>query len=222
MKIKYFLLSLLVVSSVALADEVKSPSATNVVVKQAGDLIESTVNYITKPFLSDKDVECLARNIFYEAGSESAEGKIAVGMVTINRAQDSRFGSSVCEVVKARTVVVKSREIKKSEMVKVGFFGRPEMIIKTETVKESVPICQFSWYCQYTRKPKPDDERWIESQQIAENIAAGQYLEYRQKYIEAMYFHAAGIRPVWAKSKKLVSRTGRHIFYGESKVDNKI
>ena len=33
-----------------------------------------------------KDIQCLARNIYFEAGSEPEEGKVAVGLVTINRA----------------------------------------------------------------------------------------------------------------------------------------
>jgi len=211
---KNFLLSLLLVSSTVLADEVRSPTATEIVVKKAGDFIESTVNLITTPFLSDKDVECLARNIFYESGGEPTEGKIAVGIVTINRAQDPRFGKSVCEVVKARTVVVKTREVKKTEMIRTGYFGRPEPVEIKSMIKEQVPVCQFSWMCQgYLKKPKIDDDRWIESQEIARNIAQGEYTEFRDKYGNAMYFHAAGIRPIWAKSKKLVTRTGQHIFY---------
>lgn len=43
--------------------------------------------------------ECLARNIFFEAGVEDIKGKIAVGQVTLNRVKDGRWGDSVCEVV---------------------------------------------------------------------------------------------------------------------------
>ena len=38
----------------------------------------------------NKDLDCLARNIYYEAGLESEEGKVAVGLVTINRSQDEK------------------------------------------------------------------------------------------------------------------------------------
>ena len=184
------------------------------VVEQATSFVERTVNMIATPFLSDKDVECLARNIFYESGGEPTEGKIAVGIVTINRAQDPRFGNSVCEVVKARTVVTKVREVKKTEMVHVGYFGRPEQVTKTTEVVQQVPVCQFSWVCAgYAKKPKSDDERWVESRAIAEGIARGEYAEYRAKYGTAMYFHATGIRPIWAKTKRYITRTGHHIFY---------
>ena len=49
---KNILLSLLLVASgVVLADEVKSPSATEVVVKQAGNIIESTIKYVCNTIL---------------------------------------------------------------------------------------------------------------------------------------------------------------------------
>lgn len=215
MKLKNFLISLAVAlsSTVVVAEEVEV-TFSGKMINQATTFVERTVNIITTPFLSDKDVDCLARNIFYESGSEPTEGKIAVGIVTINRAQDPRFGNSVCEVVKARTVVVKNREVKRTEMVRVGYFGRPEPVTTTQTVTEQVPVCQFSWVCSgYAKKPKSDDERWVESRAIAEGIARGEYAEYRTKYGTALFFHSTGVRPIWAKTKKMVTKTGHHLFY---------
>ena len=221
MKLKHFLISLLVVSSTAVVAqesqvaEVKAEiSYRDQIVDQANKFVERTVNMIVTPFLSDRDVECLARNIFYESGGEPTEGKIAVGIVTVNRAQDPRFGKSVCDVVKARTVVAKTREVKQTEMVKIGFFGRPEPVTTTRLIAEQIPVCQFSWVCSgYAKKPKSDDDRWVESQAIAEGIARGDYEEYRVKYGTALYFHASGIRPIWAKSKRMITKTGHHLFY---------
>ena len=45
------------------------------------------------------DVECLARNIYYEAGIEPMTGKIAVGNITINRVRTKYWGSHICDVV---------------------------------------------------------------------------------------------------------------------------
>lgn len=215
MKLKHFLISLAVaLSSTAVVAEETEVTFSGKMINQATTFVERTVNMIATPFLSDKDVDCLARNIFYESGGEPTEGKIAVGIVTINRAQDPRFGRSVCEVVKARTVVVKSREVKRTEMVRVGYFGRPEKVTQTHTVTEQVPVCQFSWVCAgYARQPKSTDERWVESRAIAEGIARGDYEEYRAKYGTALFFHSTGVRPIWAKTKQVITRTGHHIFY---------
>ena len=49
------------------------------------------------------EVDCLARNIYFEAGSEPTAGKIAVGQVTINRVKSGDYASSVCGVVKQKT-----------------------------------------------------------------------------------------------------------------------
>jgi spore germination cell wall hydrolase CwlJ-like protein len=48
------------------------------------------------------DVECLTRNIYYEAGVESRVGKFAVAQVTINRLKTGYWGNSICKVVYAR------------------------------------------------------------------------------------------------------------------------
>lgn len=45
------------------------------------------------------DVECLARNIYWEAGVEPMTGKIAVGNVTLNRVKTKYWGSHICDVV---------------------------------------------------------------------------------------------------------------------------
>ena len=45
------------------------------------------------------DSDCLAKNIYYEAGIETIEGKFAVAQVTINRLKAQRWGNSICKVV---------------------------------------------------------------------------------------------------------------------------
>jgi spore germination cell wall hydrolase CwlJ-like protein len=47
----------------------------------------------------EKDVQCLAKNIYYEAGNESRTGKIAVANVTLNRVKSGKFPKEVCAVV---------------------------------------------------------------------------------------------------------------------------
>ena len=49
-----------------------------------------------------KDIQCLAKNIFFEAGTESMLGKIAVGQVTVNRVKNGYWGETVCDVVHAK------------------------------------------------------------------------------------------------------------------------
>ena len=70
------------------------------------------------PGVSDKQVECLAKNIYFEARNQSEYGKFAVANVTMNRVKDPRFPNTICDVV----------------------FQGPR-------VKKRVGGCQFSWYC---------------------------------------------------------------------------
>lgn len=44
-------------------------------------------------------LECMARNIYFEAGVEDLKGKIAVANVTMNRVKSRHYPGSVCGVV---------------------------------------------------------------------------------------------------------------------------
>jgi len=47
----------------------------------------------------NKEIYCMAKNIYHEAAYESFEGKSAVSQVVLNRLNDPRFPKTVCEVV---------------------------------------------------------------------------------------------------------------------------
>ena len=52
---------------------------------------------------NNRDLKCLADNIYYEAGNQSTRGKLAVAAVTINRVNSPKFPKSICSVVYQRT-----------------------------------------------------------------------------------------------------------------------
>jgi spore germination cell wall hydrolase CwlJ-like protein len=54
--------------------------------------------------VSEVDVECMSRNIFYEAGIESELGKYAVAQVTVNRWQ-AKKPKSICQIIYAKAKV---------------------------------------------------------------------------------------------------------------------
>lgn len=47
----------------------------------------------------DKQLDCLAKAVYYEARSEDSVGQMAVAEVVMNRVRDPRFPKSICEVV---------------------------------------------------------------------------------------------------------------------------
>lgn len=50
-----------------------------------------------------RQIDCLALNMYREAASEPENGKIAVALVTMNRVKAPGFPDSVCKVVQQRT-----------------------------------------------------------------------------------------------------------------------
>jgi spore germination cell wall hydrolase CwlJ-like protein len=48
---------------------------------------------------SKREFDCLARNIYYEAGIEDRLGKVAVAQVTLNRVKTGYWGKNICKVV---------------------------------------------------------------------------------------------------------------------------
>lgn len=57
-----------------------------------------------EPTVDPRAVECMAKAIYFEAGSESEKGKIAVAKVVMNRVNSNGvYPDNVCEVVYQRT-----------------------------------------------------------------------------------------------------------------------
>ena len=51
------------------------------------------------PINSEKEIKCLALNIYFEARGEPQNGQFAVAAVTMNRVKSYRFPNTVCKVV---------------------------------------------------------------------------------------------------------------------------
>jgi spore germination cell wall hydrolase CwlJ-like protein len=88
-----------------------------------------------------KQLDCLTRNIYWEAAGEPFEGKVAVAQVTMNRVASGKFGSGVCGVVYQKNV----------------FYEKV--------------VCQFSWACETNHKIKPIyPKNWAESEEVAKKV----------------------------------------------------
>ena len=89
----------------------------------------------------EKQLDCLALNIYREAGYESFEGKVAVAQVTMNRVKKGTFGDDVCGVVYQKNII----------MEKV--------------------VCQFSWACDSAAKTRPvNQSAYNESMAVAKKV----------------------------------------------------
>jgi spore germination cell wall hydrolase CwlJ-like protein len=53
-------------------------------------------------FHSKKEFQCIAENIYYEAGVEGFIGKISVAQTVFNRAETGKWGNSFCDVIHSK------------------------------------------------------------------------------------------------------------------------
>jgi len=93
------------IEDTAMAHTVGGYEKIQSVKKQQEEIIQKSIKKEKKKYLSSnaKAITCLADNIYYEAGNEPRNGKIAVAGVTMNRARNPKYPSNVCSVVYQRT-----------------------------------------------------------------------------------------------------------------------
>ena len=137
-----------------------------------------------------KQVECLAKNIYFEARNEPFAGQFAVALVTLNRVRDTSFPDTICKVV--------YQGIHTAD----GFPKRDR--------------CQFSWYCDGASDEIRNLVAFNTTQKIA-NLAMLQYSKLKSEGLDytegAIYYHTYEINPRWSTAYPKVGRIGDHIFY---------
>ena len=150
-------------------------------------------NYSSLNFVLEnraKQVECLAKNIYFEARNEPFAGQFAVALVTLNRVSDTAFPDTICKVV--------YQGIHTTD----GFPKRDR--------------CQFSWYCDGASDEIRNLVAFNTTQKIA-NLAMLQYSKLKSEGLDytegAIYYHTHEIKPRWSTAYPKVGRIGDHIFY---------
>ena len=91
--------------------------------------------------MRERQLACLSKNIYYEAGSEPFEGKVAVAQVTLNRVNSGQFPNDVCKTIYQKNV----------------FYEKI--------------ICQFSWTCDRDSGSRPpNNSNYRESEEVAKKV----------------------------------------------------
>jgi spore germination cell wall hydrolase CwlJ-like protein len=142
---------------------------------------------------------CLVENIYFESKGESMRGKIAVGVVTLNRVKDPRYPKTICEVVKQGPV----RESWKT---------RQDSTLAADQRLYN-PIrhrCQFSWWCDGYKERIKYDENWIDSVKAAKSALTGKYDDLVDG---ATHYHAVYVTPEWANRLRFIVQIDNHKFY---------
>jgi spore germination cell wall hydrolase CwlJ-like protein len=139
---------------------------------------------------ADTELDCLAKNIYFEARGEPLSGKVAVANVTLNRVSDSRFPDTVCGVVK---------QAKYYKNWKGNLVPRRH-------------ACQFSWFCDGKADDPLDISAYRDAHRIAKIVMSG-YIDITNG---SLFYHNHSVDPHWTKSMSLVKVIGAHNFYRDS------
>jgi spore germination cell wall hydrolase CwlJ-like protein len=147
-------------------------------------VLEVRYTQLTKE--TQKQIDCLAENIYFESAYEPTDGRIAVALVTLNRVNDPRYPDNICDVVKQKTRIV--------------------------SIGDRRIVCQFSWYCEADKSVR-NLNAYREAKQIALYVYAN-YENLKDLTNGALFYHADYVNPKWRGLEKTVV-IGRHIFYKE-------
>jgi len=180
---------------------INSNSTSQVWVTPISQMAVETPNYY-KPLdfnrvkYSPADAECLAKNIYFEAGVESTAGKLAVANVTINRAANKNYPNTICGVVQEG----------------IHYYNAQK--------NEHFPVrdrCQFSWYCDGLLDDPREGATWESAQALAKKVLVNHHDKALIDITDgATHYHANWMEtyPSWSKKKKVMASIDRHIFYG--------
>jgi spore germination cell wall hydrolase CwlJ-like protein len=142
------------------------------------------------------EVECMQKNIYFEARNQGVEGQLATAWVTINRVNSIHYPSTVCDVVYQ------------------GVHDRNGNPVRNQ--------CKFSWYCD-GKSDKPhsnavERRAWKIAGEIAQHMIEN-CLEQNTKECPAdptggaMYYHTKEVAPNWSRVYTVSANIGSHIYY---------
>jgi spore germination cell wall hydrolase CwlJ-like protein len=136
------------------------------------------------PF-AQKEIRCLADNIYFEAGYEPEKGQKAVAFVTLNRVKSGVFPETICGVVKQKTTSVCQFSWYCEERPKrLSYSG--DLTPRQELVYNDIRNLAIHVYANYDKIQDPTKG--------------------------ALFYHADYVNPRW-KNMIHTATIGRHIFY---------
>ena len=105
------------------------------------DKYEPTESSQITTAMRERQLACLATNIYYEAGNQPFEGKVAVAQVTLNRTESGQYPADICKTIYQKNIVY-----------------------------EKV-LCQFSWVCDRTVTARAiNNATFKESEEVAKKV----------------------------------------------------
>jgi len=136
---------------------------------------------------NQKQIMCMAKNIFFEAATESTAGQLAVTQVVLNRVKSKYYPNTVCGV------------IQEARRHANGLPKRDQ--------------CQFSWYCDGKGDEPREGRLWTQAQELAKHIFLykDKYVDITDG---ATHYHAKYIDdPRWARADRRTATIDQHHFF---------
>ena len=125
------------------------------------------------------DAQCLAKNIYHEAGVEPIEGKFAVAQVTLNRLREGRWGHSICDVVYSKAQFSWTLNKRKVREQPKGELWAESLTVARTVLDKGVRVpslAQSTYYHADYVKPL-----WAKS--VVKIQQVGQHIFYKKPYI---------------------------------------
>lgn len=126
---------------------------------------------------------CMALNIYREAGNQSWDGKIAVAQVVLNRVENRRWPNTPCEVIYQRN----------SRACQFSWVCNPRL-----------------HHVRLNDNDTRGQQAWLDSRMAATLALLG---EIDDLVGRSDHYHANYVSPGWRTSMRRVRQVGVHIFY---------
>jgi N-acetylmuramoyl-L-alanine amidase len=153
------------------------------------------------PTKENRELFCLAENIYHEARNQSVAGKIAVSLVVLNRVSDRRWPNTICEVTHQGPTYESWKTKKDKSLPKDDRVYYP---IRNK--------CQFSWWCDgLEEKIDFSSFQWQLSLQTAEKVLLTK--KFSGMVEGANHYHADSVSPSWRIKMTLITKIDNHLFY---------
>jgi spore germination cell wall hydrolase CwlJ-like protein len=126
-----------------------------------------------------RQIECMAKAIYFEAGNEPVAGRIAVGKVIMNRINSGYYPHDVCGVVY-------QRNYKQAGCQFTWACRRNNVAIKTELYEEAVVIAEsilLGFHEDYSRGATAFNNRPFRDKGLKQTVKIGHHYFYQNTRI---------------------------------------
>ncbi len=136
--------------------------------------------------ISEADLQCLAKAIYFEARGESEKGQLAVGRVILNRVESEEYPDTICDVV------YQGSHRRNACQFSFACDGKADIAEEKKPWTEAKALARELIACDPPCQKAP---RWS------------------SPLWASTHYHADYVSPRWARKLTRTGTIGRHIFY---------